>query len=113
MIAHDNPTIDAVMNEVLATIREGCAPMTVTAEAEAEFLRVYQPRFGARLEIGSWHNDKTNVLRASRQMGIIASAIATVRHETTASVAVIMEAGAVVRKHCQDVFREGVWCSTP
>lgn len=109
--AASQPSIDEVMNEVLNAISKACAPLNIEAEARNEFLDTYQPKFSTRLSNGSWHADRGNVLLAAQQHGIIAKALATLRHETSVDEKVLMEAGALVRVHCRAVFREGVWCS--
>lgn len=85
--------------------------MSVDPASFTSFLDEYQPKFGARLAIGSWHIDRNNVLLAAQQVGVIASAIATLRRQKTINPAVLLEATEIVKKHCNDTFREGVWCS--
>jgi hypothetical protein len=106
-----NPTIDVVMHEVIEAITTACAPLAVDADAVSTFRDEFQPKFNARLTNGSWHIDKINVLLAARQCGVIAQAIATLRHQPRIDSAVFLEAGQLVRRHCNDVFKEGVWCS--
>jgi hypothetical protein len=106
-----NPTIDGVMTEVLDAIKSSCAPLEIDADAISAFVDTFQPRFDARLKNGSWHIDRNNVLQAARQCGVIANAIATLRHQENVDSPIFLEAGELVRKHCHEVFREGVWCS--
>jgi len=107
----ENPTVEVVMTEVLEAIKSSCAPIEIEPDAQAEFLSVYQPKFGARLRTGSWHTDRANILTAAQQHGVIANAIATLRRQKRVDAAVLLEAGGLVRKHCSEVFKEGVWCS--
>ena len=106
-----NPTIEVVMTEVVDAITAACRPMEIESDAVARFLEMYQPKFHNRLNNGSWHADRNNVLLAARQHGIIANAIATLGHRARVDSAIFLEAGGLVQKHCNDVFGEGVWCS--
>ena len=105
-----NPTIDVVVTEILDAIKGSC-PTEIEETAIATFVERFQPKFNARLNNGSWHLDKANVLLAAQQYGIIANAIATLRRQTRVDSEVFLEVGDLVKKHCNQVFREGVWCS--
>src|ERR1051325_3771370 len=105
-----NPTIDVVMTEVMDAIKNACAPIEIEPTALSRFLDAFQPKFNARLNNGSWHVDKVNVLLAARQCGIIANALATLHHQERVDATMFLEAGELVKKHCNEVYREeGVW----
>jgi len=106
-----NPSVDDALKQVRDAIIGG-ATLPFGDDALLVVPERVRPSFEERLRTpGTWARASRNVLAASRQVGIIATAIATLRHETVISRDVMDVATTVVQSECRIDMQEGRWCT--
>jgi hypothetical protein len=92
-------------------MRDACAPIVIRRQTEEAFVARYGPAFEASLQLRSWSKARENVLNAARQHGVIAGAIARLRHQDHVDDDMLLSAGLTVQENCRLTFRQGAWCS--
>jgi hypothetical protein len=105
-----NPPVEDVLQQVKDAITQGTG-----LPLEANALDIVEPRyhdsFQAKLQTpGTWDRDGANVLNAARQLGIIATSIASLNQKATISQSAVVAAADIVRTQCHIGFQEGQWC---
>ncbi len=107
----ENPTVDEALSQVWEAIKSG-ATLPFSDDALPVVPDRVRPSFEERLKVaGAWTRASRNVLAASRQLGIIATAIATLRRETVINRDVMENATTLVQGECRIDEREGRWCT--
>jgi len=107
-----NPKVDTVLAEVVATIQESCQPIPIEQEAIDDWLSTFERPFSVRLSVAVWDVEKSNVLNAAQQHGIIAKALATLRGVSTVNRDMLRTASQLVVDNCRERFGAvGIWCS--
>jgi hypothetical protein len=106
-----NPSVEALLSMLMEEMRAG-SPLPISARG----LRVitgYRQSFETRLQDPtSWEREGGAVRHAARQLGVISSAIASLRRQVEVAEDAVQAAAAVVESNCaigNPVF--GRWCS--
>ncbi len=110
MHVNPNPTVDDVMVDLEQQMIAGS-----TFRIEDGATTVINDRFRQSFEDrlarpGTWDRDGAAVRNAARQVGVIASAIASIRQQTLVTRPMVETATALVQEQCQIGFHEGQWC---
>jgi hypothetical protein len=105
-----NPSVDEVLQQVKEGIQQG-ASLPLDANALDDVEPRYRDSFQARLTIpDSWSRDGANVLNAARQLGVIATAVASLNRKDVIQRSAVITAADIVRTQCHIGFQEGQWC---
>jgi hypothetical protein len=111
-----NPSAAAVLDLIVTGIKTGAGDVPVNPEAENWFRAMYGPKFTQHLndtadQPNIWNAAQKNVLNAARQHGIIAAAIASLRHVKVIDPTIMQSAAGIVAGACRDTFEQGAWCA--
>jgi hypothetical protein len=106
-----NPTVEEVMIQLVQQMIAGSA-LPIEQDATSILDDRFHDSFQERLNTaGSWARDGQNVLNAARQVGVIATAIASIQRKTKVTREILDAATDVVQDQCHLGFHEGQWCS--
>jgi len=106
-----NPTADAVIAILMEEMRAG-SPLPIS-EPGLRVIAAYRPAFEVRLQDpSSWQREGGAVRHAARQLGVISSAIASLRRQVEVGEDSVQAAASVVERNCA-VGNQGFgrWCS--
>lgn len=106
-----NPPVETVLRILMDEMAVG-SPLPICEDGR-NVLIAYRTSFERRLEeAGRWQQEGGAVRHAARQLGVIASAIASLRREVEVSQTSVQEAARVVEAHCSiGTAGRGRWCS--
>lgn len=106
-----NPTADAVLAILMEEMRAG-SPLPIS-EQGLRVITAYRTAFEARLQDpANWQREGGAVRHAARQLGVISSAIASLRRQVEVAADAVEAAASVVERNCA-VGDQGFgrWCS--
>ncbi len=108
-----NPSVDEALSLVVKEIEAGSA-FPIDAGSRKLITTLYRNSFKERLvKAEVWADESRNVLNAARQVGVIASALATLQFQPdprTVKEWMVDEAAKLVEQYCSVGDDEGQWC---
>jgi hypothetical protein len=108
-----NPSVDEALALVMNQVQEG-STFPLDADSRKLIPSLYRRSFEERLLTpGVWGDEERAVLNAARQVGVIASALATLQFQPEPRVVtewMVDEAAKLVERYCSIGEEEGQWC---
>jgi hypothetical protein len=109
----ENPSVDEALGAVLQAMQSG-STFPLDEDSRQLIPSLYRGSFERRLQLeGVWADEKNAVLNAARQVGVIASAIATLQFQRDPRLVrrwMVDAAAALVEQYCGVGEEEGQWC---
>jgi hypothetical protein len=108
--SEDNPSVAEVFRILVDEMRAG-STRPIAAGGLGVLEALYHAAFEQRLKMrGVWAREGENVRNAARQVGIIASAIASLENKAEITREMVRSAAAIAEEHCTIGYEEGRWC---
>lgn len=106
-----NPSADAVLR-ILMDEMAAASPLPISEDG-LQVLLQYRTAFETRLQDATrWQQEGGAVRHAARQLGIIASAVASLRREVEVTRTAVEEAARIVEANCSiGTAGRGRWCA--
>jgi hypothetical protein len=108
-----NPSVEEALTLVMKEMQAGSA-FPFDEESQKLIPSLYRRSFGERLQTPEvWADQRAAVLNAARQVGVIASALATLQFQPEPRRVrkwMVDEAARLVERYCSIGEEEGQWC---